>query len=54
MEFTWLDVLLDYEASRSFIRQACASPGLRRRQVFRLLAAIRENSAASRSYAWEG
>lgn len=46
-EFSRLDVLLDIEASRLSIREACALMGLRRRQVFRLLAAFREHGAAS-------
>jgi Winged helix-turn helix len=46
-EFARLDVLLDIEASRISIREACALMGLRRRQVFRLLAAFREHGAAS-------
>ena len=45
-EFSLLDVLLDVEASRITIREACALMGLRRRQVFRLLAALREHGAA--------
>jgi hypothetical protein len=42
-EFARLDVLLDIEAGRVAIREACALMGLRRRQVFRLLAAFREH-----------
>jgi hypothetical protein len=38
-EFSRLDVLLGIEAGRLSIRDACALIGLRRRQIFRLLAA---------------
>jgi hypothetical protein len=42
-ELSRLDVLLDIEASRLSIREACALMGLQRRQVLRLLAAWRSN-----------
>ena len=46
-EFARLDVLLEMEAGRISIREACGLMGLRRRQVFRLLAAFRQYGAAS-------
>ena len=45
-EFSRLDVLLDVEAGRLAIDDACDLMGLRRRQVFRLLAAFRKQGAA--------
>jgi hypothetical protein len=46
-EFARRDVLLEMEAGRISIREACGLMGLRRRQVFRLLAAFRQYGAAS-------
>ncbi len=45
-DFSRLDVLLDVEAGRLAISDACDLMGLRRRQVFRLLAALRQHGAA--------
>jgi Winged helix-turn helix len=46
-EFSRLGVLLEIEAGRVTIQNACGLLGLRRRQVFRLLAGLRERGAAS-------
>ena len=46
-EFSRLGVLLEIEAGRVTVENACALLGLRRRQVFRLLAGLREHGAAS-------
>ena len=46
-EFSRLDVLLDLEAGRLTVREACAVLDLRRRQVFRLLAAFRAQGATA-------
>jgi hypothetical protein len=46
-EFSRLDVLLDVEAGRMSIDDACALLRLGRRQAFRLLAAFRADGAAS-------
>jgi hypothetical protein len=46
-EFSRLDVLLGVVAGRLPIRDACALMGLRRRQVFRLLAAFRADGISS-------
>ena len=46
-EFPRLDVLLGVEVGRLPIRDACALMGLRRRQVFRLLAAFRADGISS-------
>src|SRR3954454_4802101 len=44
-EFSRLDVLLDVEAGRLTVGEACAVMDLGRRQVFRLLAAFRAHGA---------
>ena len=46
-EFSRLGVLLEIEAGRVTVENACALLGLRRRQAFRLLAGLRERGAAS-------
>jgi hypothetical protein len=46
-EFSRLDVLMDLEARRMTVRDACALLRLKRRQVFRLLKAYRAHGAAS-------
>src|SRR4051795_5281029 len=44
-EFSRIDVLLDVEAGRLTVGEACAVMDLGRRQVFRLLAAFRAHGA---------
>ncbi|MBJ6127518.1 ISNCY family transposase [Microvirga splendida] len=46
-EFSRLNVLMDLEARRITVRDACALLQLKRRQVFRLLKAFREHGAVS-------
>jgi CRP-like cAMP-binding protein len=46
-EFVRLDVLLNREAGRIRIADACTLLGLQRRQVFRLLRGFRERGALS-------
>ena len=46
-EFSRLDVLLDLAAGRLTVREVCAVLDLRRRQVFRLLAAFRAQGATA-------
>ena len=46
-EFSRLDVLMDLEARRVTVRDACGLLRLKRRQVFRLLKDFRAHGAAS-------
>ena len=46
-EFSRLDVLMDLEARRVTVRDACGLLRLKRRQVFRLLKDFRARGAAS-------
>ena len=46
-EFSRLDVLMDLEARRITVRDACGLLRLKRRQVFRLLKDFRQHGAAS-------
>ncbi|QXX76750.1 hypothetical protein MHY1_p00272 (plasmid) [Methylovirgula sp. HY1] len=46
-EFSRLDVLMDVNAGRMSVSDACSRMGLRRRQVFRLLAGFRAQGSVS-------